>query len=160
MAIAITLACKRQEEKTPQPAKTPEAELWLGGDVNLGDGGKGQLQAISGMVQGAPGVVNLEGPVAQGSPSAKFRLWNAPSALAELSAINVRVAGIANNHAGDFGAQGPQKSVKTLREKDILPAGGVAGPALLKINGILIALTAHDPTPRVPPTLAADFIPP
>ena len=41
------------------------AELWLGGDVNLGDSGRGQLQGISGIVQGSTGIVNLEGPVAQ-----------------------------------------------------------------------------------------------
>src|SRR6516164_3645008 len=41
------------------------AELWLGGDVSLGDGGRGQLQGISGIVQGATGIVNLEGPVAE-----------------------------------------------------------------------------------------------
>jgi hypothetical protein len=35
------------------------AELWLGGDVNLGDGGRGQLQGISGIVQSATGIVNL-----------------------------------------------------------------------------------------------------
>ena len=131
--------------------------MWLGGDVNLGEGGKGQLQAISGMVQGAPGIVNLEGPVAQGLPSAKFRLWNAPSALTELSAINVRVAGIANNHAEDFGRDGPRQTAKTLLEKNILPAGGAAGPALLKINGISIAITAHDLTRGVPPNLAAEL---
>ncbi len=109
------------------------------------------------MVQGAAGIVNLEGPVAQNSPSRKFRLWNAPSALAKLSAINVRVAGIANNHSDDFGRDGPQQSAKKLLEKNILPVGGVAGPALLKINGISIAITAHDLTRGVPQNLAAEL---
>src|SRR5207247_7398204 len=48
--IASFIACRRQPEKS--------AELWLGGDVNLGDGGKEQLKAISAMVAGAIGIVN------------------------------------------------------------------------------------------------------
>jgi hypothetical protein len=47
----------QREEKT--------VDLWLGGDVTLGDGGRGQLDGISGIVQGAVGIVNLEEPVAE-----------------------------------------------------------------------------------------------
>ena len=42
----------QREEKT--------VDLWPGGDVTLGDGGRGQLDGISGIVQGAVGIVNLE----------------------------------------------------------------------------------------------------
>src|SRR2546421_684598 len=66
--IASFIGCRRQPEKS--------AELWLGGDVNLGDGGKEQLKAISAMVAGAIGIVNLEGPVTQRLPQDKLRLWN------------------------------------------------------------------------------------
>ncbi len=125
--------------------------------MNLGDGGNGQLKAISGMVQGTAGIVNLEGPVTQNSSSRKFRLWNAPASLAELSANNVRVAGIANNHATDFGPNGARQTASALREKGIVPAGGGAGPALLKINGISIAITAHDLTNGVPENMAAEL---
>lgn len=152
-AIAATLslsACRRAPEKT--------VELWLGGDVNLGDGGKGQLQNIAGMVQGTPGIVNLEGPVSH-RPTGKdpLRLWNAPAALAELSALSIKVAGIANNHAGDAGANGAEQTVKALRDHGILTAGGTAGPAMLEINGMVIAVTAHDLTQGVPPNLEADL---
>lgn len=135
------------------------AELWLGGDVNLGDGGRGQLQGIAGIVQGAVGIVNLEGPVAQHLPRrpATLRLWNAPLALAEISALNVKVAGIANNHSGDAGAAGPERSARQLREHGILPAGGPAGAALLHLNGVSIAVTAHDLTRGVPANLEAEL---
>jgi hypothetical protein len=52
----------------------PSVELWLGGDVNLGDGGRGQLQGIAGIVQGAVGIVNLEDPVAERSQLRTKRL--------------------------------------------------------------------------------------
>jgi poly-gamma-glutamate synthesis protein (capsule biosynthesis protein) len=135
------------------------ADLWLGGDVNLGDGGRGQLQDISGIVQGATGIVNLEGPVAEHAQlkTGRLRLWNAPKALPEISAVNVKIGGIANNHAGDAGIKGPERSAASLREHGILPAGGPAGPALLQLNGITIAVTAHDLTNGVPANLAEDL---
>lgn len=131
--------------------------LWLGGDVNLGDGGKGQLQDIAGMVQGATGIVNLEGPVADRLPQDRLRLWNAPSSLAELSALNIKVAGIANNHAPDAGNQGPEQTARSLRDHGIIPAGAVAGPAFFQVNGISVAVTAHDLTQGVPANLEAEL---
>jgi poly-gamma-glutamate capsule biosynthesis protein CapA/YwtB (metallophosphatase superfamily) len=152
MAMASMSACTR----APRAEKT--AVLWLGGDVNLGDGGKGQLQGITGMVQGEAGIVNLEGPVAQLRPeSGSVKLWNSPQALSELAALSVRVAGIANNHAGDAGEGGSQASASQLRARGISPAGGVAGFALLNIGGITIAVTAHDLTGGVPQGLAEDL---
>lgn len=143
-------ACRHPQEKT--------AELWLGGDVNLGDGGKGQLQNIAGMVKGMPGIVNLEGAISQRLPQKDhLRLWNAPAALGELSALNVKVAGIDNNHAGDAGSSGAEQAIKTLREHGILPAGGPAGAAVLDVNGITVAVTAHDLTGGVPSTLESDL---
>jgi hypothetical protein len=150
--MASVSACTR----APKAEKT--AVLWLGGDVNLGDGGKGQLQGITGMVQGAAGIVNLEGPVAQLQPSTgTLKLWNSPQALSELAALNVCVAGIANNHDGDAGESGLQASASQLRARRISPAGGVAGFALLNIDGINIAVTAHDLTDGVPQGLAEDL---
>src|SRR5258708_38143629 len=56
------------------------AELWLGGDVNLGDGERGQLQGIAGIGQRAAGSGNLEGPGAARSPprTQTLQLGNAP----------------------------------------------------------------------------------
>ncbi|HLJ30275.1 MAG TPA: CapA family protein [Candidatus Angelobacter sp.] len=147
--IATLAACHRAPEKS--------ADLWLGGDVNLGDAGKTQLQDIASMVQGAVGIVNLEGPVAERLPQDHLRLWNAVPALSELSALNVRVAGIANNHAGDAGADGQEQTARHLRDNGIVPAGGTAGVAFLPVNGMLVAVTEHDLTQKVPPNLEAEL---
>ncbi|HEY6251014.1 MAG TPA: CapA family protein [Candidatus Angelobacter sp.] len=151
IAVIVSLtACHHPPEKS--------AELWLGGDVNLGDGGRGQLQSIAGMVPGTPGIVNLEGPVSEKpADKAHLHLWNSPASLAELSALNVRVAGIANNHAGDAGEAGPEQTIKTLRDHGIAPAGGTAGAALFEVNGIQIVIAAHDLTQGVPANLEADL---
>jgi poly-gamma-glutamate capsule biosynthesis protein CapA/YwtB (metallophosphatase superfamily) len=156
MAIAMMagmLAC------TSPRNKGRTADLWLGGDVNLGDGGHGQLQGIAPIVQGVMGIVNLEGPVARRPElqQGTLGLWNAPQALAELAALNVKVAGIANNHAGDAGAAAVTRSAQELSEHGILPAGGPAGVAILHQRNITIAVTAHDLTGGVPGSLAADL---
>jgi poly-gamma-glutamate capsule biosynthesis protein CapA/YwtB (metallophosphatase superfamily) len=151
LAMTATLSCTRHERSSR------EAEIWLGGDVNLGDGGHRQLQSIAKMVPGDAGIINLEGAVATTPQSDKFVLWNSPLALSELSAIGVRVAGIANNHVADLDPNGPQRSAEILRTLGFLPAGGPAGPALLKINGVSIAITAHDLTNGVPQSLQADL---
>jgi poly-gamma-glutamate capsule biosynthesis protein CapA/YwtB (metallophosphatase superfamily) len=109
------------------------------------------------MVQGAVGVVNLEGPVAQGTATGKFRLWNSPQALSELYASKVRIAGIANNHEQDFGADGQKQTARLLNEHGILATGGASGAAMLKVNGLSITITAHDLTNGVPERLAADL---
>src|SRR5215472_10380800 len=46
IAVASTLAFSRL---APDEANGKVADLWLGGDVSLGDGGRGQLQGISGI---------------------------------------------------------------------------------------------------------------
>jgi poly-gamma-glutamate capsule biosynthesis protein CapA/YwtB (metallophosphatase superfamily) len=145
-----------------EPAQEKFADLWLGGDVNLGNGGRGQLQGvgIKGSVQGAVGIVNLEGPVATEAQVSKrtLRLWNSPASLKELAGLNVKVAGIANNHAEDAGEGGWQRSAEELRRLGFLPAGGPAGVALLRANGFTIAVTAHDLTPGVPRNLQAELV--
>jgi hypothetical protein len=139
--------------------KEEAAELWLGGDVNLGDGGHGQLQGIAGIVQGRAGIVNLEGPVAESLPTSatKLRLWNSPKSLAELSALNVKVTGIANNHSGDAGQPGGKHTATILRENGILPVGGASGAATLIVHGLTIIVTAHDLTKGVPAGLEAEL---
>src|SRR5262249_59308625 len=147
-AILSLTACRHSPEKS--------AELWLGGDVSLGDGGEKQLQDIAGLVKGTAGIVNLEGPISERLPNRDhLRLWNAPAALAELSGLNVRIAGIANNHSLDAGAVGSEQTIKALRNHGILPAGGTAGAAVLEFNGLVIAVTTTDLTPGVTMNLGA-----
>jgi hypothetical protein len=152
VAITATFTVSALDEK-------PSVALWLGGDVNLGDGGRGQLQGMAGIVPGAAGIVNLEGPVAKHSQlrTRELQLWNSPHALSEISALNVKVAGIANNHSGDAGADGPARSAQQLRAHGIVPAGGPAGMAILHLNGLTIAVTAHDLVHGVPANLAGEL---
>src|SRR5271168_4961455 len=85
-----------------------EVRLWIGGDVNLGNAKDPVLKPLEDILKGAAGIVNLEGPVAEPSPSGKkLKLTNPPEALAQLREAGVRAAGIANNHALDAGATGP-----------------------------------------------------
>ncbi len=157
--IALTgiLGCKNNHSKANDKERPP-LRIWLGGDVNLGDEGNGQLKDIAGMVQGAIGIVNLEGPVTARIPAhGKLRLWNSTQALQELRALNVRAAGIANNHAFDAGQYAPVKTAEILRDNKILPAGGFVGPAIFKVDGVSIVVTAHDLTHGVPPKLALDL---
>jgi hypothetical protein len=152
VAIAATFTVSALEEK-------PSVELWLGGDVNLGDGGRGQLQGIARIVPGAVGIVNLEGPAVERSQlrTRTLQLWNSPDALSEISGLNVKVAGIANNHSEDAGAAGPARSAQQLRDRGMVPAGGPVGAAFLHLNDITIAVTAHDLTHGVPANLAGEL---
>jgi poly-gamma-glutamate synthesis protein (capsule biosynthesis protein) len=134
------------------------ARLWIGGDVHLGTGGRGALAGITGIVRGVPGVVNLEGPVGDGgSGGDPPRLTQSPAALAELPAASVRVAGIANNHAGDAGPRGAAATRDALAALGVLAAGGPAGPAVLTLGGLRVVVTAHDLSAGVPADLAGDL---
>jgi poly-gamma-glutamate capsule biosynthesis protein CapA/YwtB (metallophosphatase superfamily) len=153
--IAATLVLAGQRSNDDERS----AELWLGGDVSLGDGGRGQLEGIARIVQGAVGIVNLEGPVTERRylRPGSLDVWNAPQSLSEIASLNVKVAGIANNHAADAGPRAPERSAETLRRRGLAPAGGPAGTAILRVNNITIAVTAHDLTHGVPARLAAEL---
>jgi poly-gamma-glutamate capsule biosynthesis protein CapA/YwtB (metallophosphatase superfamily) len=122
----------------------------------LGDGGQGQLQGIARIVQGAAGIVNLEGPVAVrpaiSKPPSILILWNTPAALRELLPLNVRVAGLANNHAGDAGLNGRQNTERALQELGIVPTSHKA-PAIVEISHLKVVVTASDLTGGVPTDL-------
>jgi len=114
-------------------------------------------------VGGAPGIVNLEGPVgataARGDAATAppIRLLHDPRALAELRAAGVAVAGIANNHARDAGAEGAAATVRALAAAGVHAAGGSAGPAVLTLGGLRVVVTAHDLEAGVPAALREDL---
>jgi poly-gamma-glutamate capsule biosynthesis protein CapA/YwtB (metallophosphatase superfamily) len=111
-------------------------------------------------VSGAPGLVNLEGPVGAGDAGAggePLRLLHAAAALAELRAAGVVVAGIANNHARDAGAGGVAATVRALAAAGVQAAGGDAGPATIALGPLRVVVAAHDLTAGVPATLAAEL---
>ncbi|HEU4733954.1 MAG TPA: CapA family protein [Kofleriaceae bacterium] len=158
----------------------PSARLWIGGDVFLGAGGQRALAAVPALVGGAPGIVNLEGPVGedgagprQGSAAtggdragddaparaapAPIRLLQAPRALAELRDAGVAVAGIANNHARDAGPTGAGATIRALTAAGVRAAGAAAGAATLTLGGLRIVVTAHDLEAGVPADLRAEL---
>jgi poly-gamma-glutamate synthesis protein (capsule biosynthesis protein) len=125
--------------------------MWIGGDVFLGAGGRGALTGIPAIVGGAPGVVNLEGPVGAGGADGRpLRLTHAPRALAELRAAGVAAAGIANNHARDAGPDGAAATVRALADVGVRAAGGPAGAARVDVGGLRVVVTAHDLDGGVP----------
>jgi poly-gamma-glutamate synthesis protein (capsule biosynthesis protein) len=141
------------------PAARREATLWIGGDVFLGTGGRGALSSIAAIVSGAPGIVNLEGPVGDpaGVGDRPFRLLHAGSALAELREAGVAVAGIANNHARDAGDAGAAATLRALAAVGVQAAGGAAGPATIALGPVRVVVTAHDLETGVPASLGADL---
>ncbi|MBS2029650.1 MAG: CapA family protein [Deltaproteobacteria bacterium] len=146
---------------TPAPVAAPEtpARLWFGGDVNLGPGGNHALDGLAPSTRDlGVGVVNLEGPVASQLPSGPgLKLWNAPSALAELAPLGVRAVGIANNHAADSGSDGSEKTASSVRAAGFAPFGGPAGPTVLTLGGHRVVLSAHDLEHGVPAHLADEL---
>jgi len=150
----LASACAHSQ---PTP-HTKTATLWIGGDVFLGTGGRGVLANIPSIVRGAPGIVNLEGPVGDGTSGGNPpRLTQAPAALAELRTSGIAAAGIANNHAGDAGPDGMAATARALASIGIQAAGGPAGAAVLELGGLRVAITAHDLANGVPPHLRADL---
>lgn len=82
------------------------------------------VDAVTRRTAGGPLIVNLEGvlvgePVA--NPPAGSHLMHADIAGPVLQALNVRAAGLANNHSRDFGSQGLQETVGALGELGIRP---------------------------------------
>lgn len=116
-------------------------ELWIGGDVHLGDRGPLDLGALSPWLAGATGMVNLEGPVGETDERA-LRLGNAKSLLGSLRAAGIRVVGVANNHDDDWGESGRTETVASLREEGLVPIG--AG----RLHEL--SISAHDLSDGVP----------
>ena len=104
-----------------ESSSSPELRLWIGGDVNLGTANNPVLKPLEDILKGAVGIVNLEGPAAERVPSGKkLKLINAPQTLSRLRDVGARVAGIANNHSLDAGAEGPPQTAQVLER--VLPA--------------------------------------
>jgi N-acetylmuramoyl-L-alanine amidase len=132
------------------------ADLWLGGDVHLGVTSPSGFVDVLGGIEGV-GVVNLEGPV--GSLPWRRRgdellLGNHPASLGLLARAGVAVVGIANNHARDAGTEGASRTAAAIGAAGLRPAGGPAGVARLELDGVRVAVTAHDLSAGVPEGLA------
>ena len=83
----------------------------------------GQVKAVT---AGAPMIVNLEGAVMDEPPegvSGDLHAMYASIAIPLLEALNVKVAGLANNHSFDFGAAGFAETRAILQRSAIVPLG-------------------------------------
>ncbi|HZO13774.1 MAG TPA: CapA family protein [Polyangiaceae bacterium] len=134
------------------PTNSSAIELWIGGDVQLGDHGPLDLGSLSPLLAGATGMVNLEGPVGETDERA-LRLGNARSLLGSLRRAGIRAVGVANNHADDWGESGRTETLAALREEGLVPIGGAA-----RIHELVIS--AHDLSEGVPSidALTADVV--
>ena len=149
--------------------------ICLLGDVMLGRSVAETLALTAGADVWSPGVrevcadcdvlvVNLECCVSgQGSPTAvipgkRFFFRAPPGAVDALRAIGASVAGVANNHALDFGADALVDTLGHLRAAGIVPvgAGNEIGSArrgvVVSVGGLLLGVSriVSIPTNNVP----------
>ena len=127
------------------PAPTGPAALWIGGDVFVTEPSRGRLSGLSGALRGV-GVVNLEGPIHEGSGSVVraptgIVLGQSPGVVEVLGGASIAAVTLANNHRDDHGTEG------IARTRAALEAGGIAAieesGASLTIGGLRVAFTAH-----------------
>jgi poly-gamma-glutamate synthesis protein (capsule biosynthesis protein) len=116
------------------------------------DAGYGWLWAPVSDLLGAADLAfaNLETPVAPvaGKGSRSFVFNAPPAAVLALRHAGVRVVSVANNHIFDQGRAGFEETLRQLDEASMAyvgagEAGREAGPRLLEVNGIRIALLAY-----------------
>jgi poly-gamma-glutamate capsule biosynthesis protein CapA/YwtB (metallophosphatase superfamily) len=149
LVLVLVLVSCREPSRPPGPAR-----LWLGGDLHLGTSGasvEARLAALARVTGGASGIVNLEGPVVDdGADVPRGRLGNGAGLVAGLARAGIRVAGVANNHAGDHGPAGAARTIGSLRAAGVTPVGGEAGPAIIDAGGTRVAVVQHDLAHGVP----------
>lgn len=120
------------------------------------------LQAIHAATGGAPLVLNLEGVVTdEPVPNAPLgaHLMHADLALPILRYMGVAAAGLANNHAHDFGADGAELTRLVLFGADIrpLPHGSITDLGALRIMALnMVAGPAPSFGPETAPTDLCD----
>lgn len=115
--------------------------LWLAGDVHRAS----DLPLFEGVGPSGFGIVNLEGAIDEGHESErvsdKLLLRNSPRVVAALQSAHVVIAGIANNHRDDLGAQAKERTRAVLKAAGIETAD-VASPAYVQSGGFRIATIA------------------
>lgn len=149
LALVLGWACASACKPATEQGRSAAVELWLGGDVHMGDDKARAFldPELDRALAGSIGIINLEGPVGTGTSTAE-RLANAPASLVRLARHGVAVASIVNNHALDQGSEGQVRTQETLRELGILAAG--SRHVLIEREGLRIAVTAHDLSPDRP----------
>jgi AmmeMemoRadiSam system protein B len=110
--------------------------VYFGGDVFIGrwltqpladpDVAQHIVEEIRSVTHGSPMIVNLEGLLLNDPPpglNPDLHVMYSGLALPILKALNVKVAGYANNHSHDLGANGVKESVAILNRAGIVPLG-------------------------------------
>lgn len=148
--LVVLAACAGERQRD-----IPEA-FWIGGDVHLGPRHRALLAPGLAELGRLPGIVNLEGPIASGASYAMGEhivLRNRQEAARLLAASGVKVAGLANNHAGDLGPHGLERTRQELGRRGIA-ASEPDGAAELSVAGRRVAVLAfdlgHEPPPKEP----------
>lgn len=150
LTLALALLCCVTTRAEP-----PEATIWLGGDVHVGSREGDLLAPLRPFLDGAAGIVNLEGPIAAKTPKGKgVRLHNHPRALGMLRGVDV--VSVANNHALDAGD--PNATIAQARKLGFTPVGLDAGDAVIERGGLRIVVTAFDLTHGVPAELSTRLV--
>jgi poly-gamma-glutamate synthesis protein (capsule biosynthesis protein) len=102
------------------------AGRWLTAPLADKDAAAAVLNEVKALTAGAPVVLNLEGVVLDEPPEgvkADLHAMHASIAIPMLKALNVKVAGLANNHSFDFGRVGFEESRAILQRSGIAPLG-------------------------------------
>lgn len=154
---------------SPTAAPSGRISIAFAGDIHFerhlrplleGGDGLGELRPL--LAAADITVVNLETAITtRGAPEPKSYTFRASaSALSTLAAAGVDVAGMANNHAVDFG---PVGLTDTLAAKDASPipvigightASEAFAPAVITVRGVSVAVIA---TTQIPDHTAAAF---
>lgn len=103
------------------PAREPAAWVAVGGDTMPGRDMGAPPGLGSALRRADLAVANLETTVGTGgTPARKRYVFRIPAArLADLSALGFRAFSLANNHAGDFGAEGLDETLGALDAKGL-----------------------------------------
>jgi poly-gamma-glutamate synthesis protein (capsule biosynthesis protein) len=97
---------------------------WLTQPLANSDVRSDTVARIRALTAGAPLILNLEGVLLDDPPngvSQDLHMMHASLAVPILKALNVRAAGLANNHSHDLGRNGVQGSVAILKRAGITP---------------------------------------
>lgn len=155
----------------------PDSETWIfAGDAFLGrsvarllatkDGAAALRQNILGLTGGHPMALNLEGVLLprMAQPRLRTELFMDERASVEfLSSINVRIAGLANNHSLDAGSSGLENTAAALQAGGITPVreGEVVDAGKFRLTALTDLCNKTSPlgnriTPSVIQQLALD----
>ena len=94
-------------QRTNPPWPEEGVTLWFGGDVHVDSDPHMRLSALSTLVKGGAGFINLEAPVGENAGAKRhdgqIQLTNHPEILPTLANAGVKVVGLENNHRLDHG---------------------------------------------------------